>query len=103
CALDISSVVREDSERADPHRERLAQSDHTADDRQARERVALHRRLDRAVHLRDLAVGLADGDGPVRGAAHHHALEDGLSSNRSTHATTLAAAGGAGLLEPALE
>src|SRR5207237_207692 len=46
--------------------------------------------------------GFGHGDGPVRRAAHHHALEDRLSSDRLGHGS-LCAAGAAGLLEPPLE
>jgi hypothetical protein len=42
--------------------------------------MPLHHGFDRAADLGDLAVRLADRDGPVRGAAHHHALEDGLAT-----------------------
>ena len=50
-----------------------------------------------------VAVGLAHGDGPVRRAAHHHALEDGLPADRVLIGAGLAAACAAGALEPALE
>src|SRR5947209_14221465 len=62
-----------------------------------------HRRPDRLVDVRNVAVGLAHGHGPVRGAAHHHALKDGLSPNGCHGRSVLPAAGAAGLLEPALE
>src|SRR5919109_1925074 len=63
-----------------------------------------HHRADRTVYLGDLPVGLAHRERPVRGAAHHHAFEDGLAADgRVTHPAWLALAGAAGLLEPALE
>ena len=62
-----------------------AEGDDAADDRQPEEPVTRHRRFDPPGDLRDLAVRLADGDGPDRGAAHHDALEDGLSSDGCCH------------------
>src|SRR5215211_594543 len=47
--------------------------------------MARHHRVDLAVDLRDLAVRLADRERPVRGPPHHHALEDGLTPDRSCH------------------
>ena len=100
----LRGVVRRDRERAEADRERLAERDDAADDRQARRSsAACHRRVDRVGDLRDLAVGLADGDRPVRRAAHHHALEDGLAADRWRSWCGLAALAAAGLLEPALE
>jgi hypothetical protein len=74
-------VVRGDGQRAEADRERLAERDHAPDDRQPEEPVPLHHGLDRAADLGDLPVRLADRDGPVRGAAHHHAFEDGLPTD----------------------
>src|SRR5918999_1677287 len=71
--------------------------------------MPVHDRVDRVRHLLDLALRRAYRDGPVRRAAHHHALEDGLSSDWVTHEALVclerqsAAAGAAGLLETALE
>src|SRR5439155_25149742 len=62
--------------------------------------------LDRARDLGDLAARGPNGDGPVARAAHHHALEDGLSSNRGSHRECLAvraALGALGTLEALLE
>src|SRR5439155_11627165 len=50
---------------------------------------------------RDVTDRLTDCEGPVRRAAHHHALQDGLSPD--VRHLALAAACAAGLLEPALE
>src|SRR5581483_9828504 len=61
-----------------------------------------HRRGDLPDDLRDRAVGLANGDGPAGGRAHHHALEDGLAADRCAH-VELAAAAGLSALELALE
>ena len=83
--LVLRGVVRGDGERAEADRERLAEREDAADDGQARECVALHRRIDVPRDVRDVAVRLADCDRPVRRAAHHHALEDGLSSVADCH------------------
>src|SRR5207248_10759858 len=97
-------VVGGDRERAEADRERLAERDHAADHRQSEETVTLHHRLDWAADLGDLPIRLADGDGPVRRAAHHHALEDGLPADRGAHRSLgLVGLLAAGLLEPALE
>src|SRR5207249_1210643 len=56
-----------------------------SDDRQPEDPPLGHRRSDRLRDLRDLAVGLAHRDGPVRGAAHHHTLQDSLAADRGTH------------------
>src|SRR4051812_28068053 len=95
-------VVRGNGKRAKADREGLAERNDPADHRQTEDHMSRHRRLDRLMNLCDVAVGLAHGDGPVRWAAHHHALEDGLSPN-VRHVAVLAAACAAGLLEPALE
>src|SRR5262249_61231798 len=60
----------------------------------------LHPRPDRPAALGDLPVRLADRDGPVRRAAHHHALEDGLPADGGAHDSLGLPAG---LLEPPLE
>ena len=78
-ALLLRRIVRGDRKRAEADRKRLAERDHAADHRQPEDPVPGHRRLDRLVDLGDVSVWLADGDGPVRCAAHHHALQDGLS------------------------
>src|SRR6266487_4267273 len=96
-----SRIVRRDGECAKTDRQRLAERDYSTDHRQPEDQVPRHRRLDRLVYLRDVSVRLADSHGPVRGAAHHHALQDGLSPN--VRHLALAAACAAGLLEPALE
>ena len=105
-ALSISAQYAAQEEGAEADCERLPERDHAADDRQPEDPVPLHHRLDRAADLRDLAVGLADRDSPVRRAAHHHALEDGLPSNHGCH-SGLAGAGFAlgalGALEALLE
>ena len=84
-AVLLRRVVGGDRERAEADRERLAERDDAADDRQPQRPVARHQRIDRAPDVRDLAVGLADGDGPVARAAHHDALEDGLAADRLRH------------------
>src|SRR6478752_7390100 len=65
--------------------------------------MACHRRVDGTRDLRDLAGRFADGDGPVAGAAHHHALEDRLSADVCHESSALAAAWLAGALQAALE
>ena len=101
----LRRVVGRDGERAEADRERLAQRDHAADHRQPEDPVPRHRRGDRVVDLRDVAVPLAHGDRPRGGSAHHHAFEDGLTSDGRGHTRSGSAAprGAAGLLEPALE
>ena len=99
-ALLLRRVVRGDRERAEADRERLAERHDAAHDRQAEHAVARHRRVDRPRDLRDLAARGADGDGPVSWAAHHHALEDGLPSDRRCHGR-LAGAGRAWRARPA--
>src|SRR5215207_11058356 len=109
--LFLGRVVRRDREGAEPNRERLAERDYAANDRKAEDAVALHHRVDVVVQLRDLAVGLAYGERPVRGAAHHHTLQDGLAPYWCAHnrriglarRIRLAAARAARALEPALE
>src|SRR5262249_44733195 len=59
--------------------------------------------VDRPRDLRDLAGRLTDGDGPVAGAAHHHALEDRLSADVRHESPALAATCLAGALQAALE
>ncbi len=78
-------VACRDRESAKADRERLAECDDAADDRQAQCPVARRERVDRAADVRDLAVGLADGDRPVPRAAHHDALEDGLAADCLGH------------------
>ena len=65
---------------ADLHR--LAEGDDAADDRQAPEPVPLRPGDERLGLDLDLALGGADGDGPDRDAAHHHALEHRLAADR---------------------
>ena len=77
----LGGIVRRDCERAEADRERLAERDHAADDRQPEDLPLRHRRGDGAVDLGDLAVRLAYGHRPIRRRAHHHALEDGLPSD----------------------
>ena len=98
----LRGVVGRDRERPEADRERLAERDDAADDGQPVEAVPRHRRDDRLRDLRDLPVGLADGDGPVAGAAHHHALQDRLAADRRGHGSA-STGGAAGLLEPPLE
>src|SRR5262249_33926046 len=103
-ALLLGGVARRDRERPEPDRERLAERHHAANDRQPEEAMACHLRLDRTADLSDLAARRADGDGPVAGAAHHHALEDGLAAERAHPRLAVGAALGAlGALETALE
>jgi hypothetical protein len=54
-------------------------------------------------NLRDLAGRRTNGDGPVAGAAHHHALEDRLSADVRHGSRALAAARLAGALQATLE
>ena len=77
-ALFLRGVVGRDRKRAEPDRERLAERDDTAKDRQPQKAMPRHRRVDRPRDLSDRAGRRADGDSPVPGAAHHHALEDRL-------------------------
>ena len=90
--------VGRDPERAEADRERLAERDDAAQDRQAQQPVAAQRRADREVRDLDLpergllglqapvvellGARLAHGDGPVGDAAHHHALEHRLPAER---------------------
>ena len=78
-------VVGRDGQRAEADRERLAERDDAADDREPQRPVARRQRGDRAVDLGDLPVGLADGDRPVARSAHHDALQDGLAADRLRH------------------
>src|SRR6266566_5384994 len=96
-------VVRRDGERAEADGERLAEGHHAAHDRQPEDDVARHRRVDRARDLRDLSRRRTDGDGPVAGAAHHHALEDRLSADVCHGSPVLAATCLVGALQAALE
>src|SRR4051812_49281473 len=57
--------VRGDREGAEADRERLAERDHAAHDREPEEPVALHEGLDGARDVLDVAVGRPDGHGPV--------------------------------------
>src|SRR3954447_12191396 len=91
--------VGRDTERLEADRHRLDERDDAADDRQAQRAVALQHRGQRKRLDLDVAAGgllgveplalhllgqrLADGDGPGRDAAHHHALEDGLAAHGS--------------------
>ena len=66
-ALLLRRVVRRDGERAEADRERLAERDDAADDRDARTHWwRSENATDRPVDLGDLAVGLADGDATRR-------------------------------------
>ena len=96
----LRGVVRRDRERTEADRERLAERNDAADDWQPEDPVPCHRRADRLV-LRDVAVRLSHGERPVRGAAHHHALEDGLPPIRGSCDAGLASAGAAGALRGA--
>ncbi len=49
---------------------------------QAQPAAAQRDAVDVVLDLRDAAVGTAHGDGPARGAAHHHALEHRLTTDR---------------------
>jgi hypothetical protein len=80
--LVLRRVVGADREGAEADRERLAERNDPAHDREPEQPVLGHRGLDRALHLGDRAVRLANGDRPGGRAPHHHALEDGLSSDR---------------------
>ena len=99
--------VRGDREGAESDRQRLAQREDAADDRQARSAVLEQERGDRPVDLGDLAAQLADGDRPRGRAAHHHALQDGLAPDGRAHGPRspllLVAAAAARLLQAALE
>ena len=74
--------ARGDGERAHADRERLAERDDAADDRQAQPAPAQRDAVDVVLDLGDAAVGAAHGDGPARRAAHHHALEHRLPTDR---------------------
>ena len=102
--VDDGGVVRRDRQRAEADRERLAERDDAADDRQAKRPVARGQGIDLARDLGDLAVRLAHRDRPVARSAHHDALEDGLAADCLSHRLGLRAGGGAaGLLESPLE
>ena len=62
--------------------QRLAEGDHTTQYRQAPETVARGPGADRLGADLDLAVRTAHRHGPDRDAAHHHALEHRLATNR---------------------
>ena len=81
----LRGVVAETLERAEADRQALAERDDAAHDRQAQRPVARGERIDRRGDMRDVAVRLAHGDRPVARSAHHHALEDGLSSDGLRH------------------
>ena len=81
-ALVRDRVARRHRQRAHPDRERLAERDHPADDRQAQPAAAQRDALDVVLDLRDAAVRTAHRHGPARRAAHHHALEHRLPTDR---------------------
>src|SRR5581483_8380423 len=99
----LRRVVRRDAERTEADREALAERNDAAHDRQPQRPVARGERVDRPCDVGDVAGRRAHGDRPVARSAHHHALEDGLTSDGLRHLLLLRARGALGLLEPALE
>ena len=78
----VTEKRAETGERAHADRERLAQRDHAADDRQAQPAAAQRDAVDVVRDLGDAPVGTAHRHGPARRTAHHHALEHRLTTDR---------------------
>ena len=92
-----------DRQRLEADLHRLAEGDDAADDRQAPEPVALRPGDERLGLDLDLALGVADRDGPDRDAAHHHALQHRLAADRRVALGDQGAVGHAQRVRPVAE
>src|SRR3712207_4146745 len=72
--------VRGDHQRPHADRERLTEHDDPAEPRFPPDRMTLLDRPDLVGLEMDVAGGLAHGDGPMVGSAHHDALDEGLTA-----------------------